>query len=244
MSRFSSVVTIGLVGLLVLGSHDASAQQPLTSFYAQADSILGTYVEDGHVDYAGLSERPAPLRRLVEQIERRSLSSLSGPHAKAFLLNAYNLLVIHAVLKAYPIDSPQDVPRFFEKSRYRVAGQRRSLDDLEALLFDRFPDPRLHFALVCAAKSCPPLPDSAYRGDRLDAQLDRITRQTLRDSQFVEVAPDAHTVRLSKIFDWYTEDFTRSAPSLIAFVNQYRREPIPTSYHVQFRSYDWTLNDR
>ncbi|MFB6247804.1 MAG: DUF547 domain-containing protein [Salinibacter sp.] len=237
--RFS--VTAGAL-LLVLVPGLAVAQSPLTSVYAQSDSLLDAHVEAGEVDYAALAEHPRPLRSLVQDIEQVSLSSLPPPHAKAFLLNAYNLLAIRAVVEAYPISSPQDVPDFFTAPRVTLAGERRSLDAVENLLFERFPDPRLHFALVCAARSCPALPDSSYRAGELDRQLDRITRQTLRDRSFVRVHPDDSTVVLSKIFDWYRKDFVRSTPSLIAYVNQYRSTPIPTSYRVEFRAYDWSLN--
>jgi hypothetical protein len=244
MFRWRILLATGLVGLFTLSlSGAAVAQRPLSTFYARADSVLGAHVDGGQVNYAALSERPSALRRLVGRIEQQDLSALPDPHAKAFLLNAYNLLVIDAVLEAYPVASPMDVPRFFGRPRYRVAGKQRSLDGVEKLLFDRFPDPRLHFALVCAAKSCPALPDSAYRGPRIDAQLERITRRTLRSPRFVEVNATTETVRLSRIFDWYTADFTRSAGSLIAYVNQYRREPIPSSYDVAFRPYDWSLNE-
>jgi hypothetical protein len=230
--------------LLALGLAGTAAAQPasLDAFYRQGDALLERHVDNGNVDYAALDQEPDTLKRLLRYIARQDLQDRSDPHAKALLINAYNLAVIDAVVRAYPIDSPMDVDGFFTTKRYRVAGQQRSLDGIEALLFDRFPDPRLHFALVCAAQSCPALPDSTYRGARLDRQLSRVTRQTLRAGRFVAPDPDAETVRLSKILKWYRSDFQGAASSLLAYVNRYRSDSIPTSYTITFRPYDWTLN--
>ncbi|MFB6248401.1 MAG: DUF547 domain-containing protein [Salinibacter sp.] len=246
MDRSRAACLFLVVALLATGVLNGALGQerPLSTLYRQGDALLERHVEGGRVDYAALKQEPDTLRRLLRYVRRQDLRTLPPPHAKALLINAYNLAVIDAIVRHYPVDSPMDVDGFFTTKRYEVAGTKRSLDGIEALLFDRFPDPRLHFTLVCAAKSCPSLPDSTYRAARLDAQLDRVTREALRSERFVDPVPSAETVRLSKILKWYRSDFGREASSVVAYVNQYRSDPVPTSYTPKFRSYDWTLNDR
>jgi hypothetical protein len=246
MDRSSTASLLLVIAISVVGSlNEALGQdQPLSTFYRQGDALLERHVENGDVDYAALKQEPDTLRHLLRYIRRQDLQTLPTSHAKALLINAYNLAVIDAIVRRYPVDSPMSIDGFFTTNQYEVAGTKRSLDGIEALLFDRFPDPRLHFALVCAAKSCPSLPDSTYRGARLEEQLDRVTRETLRSERFVDLVPSAETVRLSKILKWYRSDFKREASSVVAYVNQYRSAPVPTSYALEFRSYDWTLNDR
>jgi len=118
-----------------------------------------------------------------------------------------------------------------------------TLDELEAMLFDQTLDPRFHFALVCAAEGCPVLTDHAYRGDSLDAQLDRKTRHTLNDTTHVQVDPESQAIWVSRIFDWYRSHFTEGDTSILEYISQYRSAPLPSSYDLSFKEYDWSLND-
>ena len=231
-------------GLLFLSvGEPAHAQSDYQEFRRAADRFLDEYVQEGLVDYRAVAEDPGAVDRIKTRIGDLPLEGLSESEEKAFLLNAYNLLVIGAVAEAYPIASPLEVAGFFDGERHRVAGTSRTLDGLEAEIFERFPDPRIHFALVCAADSCPPLPDSTFRGPVLDRQLDTITRKAIRSEKFVRVDSSDGTVHLSRIFDWYRTDFERASGSLRAFVDRYRKRPLPDSYTIHFTEYDWSLNE-
>lgn len=243
-SRCLTALLALTVALLILSaSGPAYAQSDYRELQRAADRFLDEYVQDGLVDYRAVSENAGAVDRIETQIGDLRLEDLSESDQKAFLINAYNLLVIGAVAEAYPIESPLEVTGFFDGERYRVAGASRTLDGLEADIFERFPDPRIHFALVCAAESCPPLPDSTFRGPVLDRQLDAITRQAIRSDTFVRIDSSAGTIHLSRIFDWYRSDFERESGSLRAFVDRYRERSLPDSYAIRFTEYDWSLNE-
>jgi len=117
------------------------------------------------------------------------------------------------------------------------------LNELEkGRLFKQYFDPRLHFALVCAAKSCPTLASFAYQADQLAQQPEEITRQTLNDPAFIRMQPGKKEVAISKILEWYREDFLREAPSLLDYINHYREKSIPARFSVNLYEYDWQLN--
>lgn len=242
---------VGLGNVLILAvllplsapAQNTAPDGPLTEFYQDADQLLREHVTDGRVDYATLHQDPSRLQNLVQHIERQDLAALPSTHADAFLLNAYNLLTLHAVVDAYPISSPLEVEGFFDEQTHTVAEQKMTLDELEAMLFDRTPDPRFHFSLVCAAESCPVLIDHAYRGDSLDAQLDQKARRTLTTTTYVQVDHDARTIHVSKIFDWYRSHFTKDDKTVREYINQYRSSPLPSAYDLSYKTYDWSLND-
>ncbi len=147
-------------------------------------------------------------------------------------------------MEHYPIQSPRDIRGFFNQQRHRVAGQLLTLDEIEKRkLRAEYSDARIHFALVCAAASCPPLISKAYRPEKLESQLDRQTRKFVNDTAFVRWDREGNRVLLSKIFKWYASDFTKNAPSVIAFINQYREQPIPEDTSIDYMSYDWSLNN-
>ena len=217
----------------------------IATFTEQTDAFLGNRVSDGKVDYAGIVQNHSQIDKLYQQIGEMSLKGTSDAEKKAFYINAYNLITIHQIAKHYPVKSPMDVKGFFDQKKHTVAGEQFTLNELEKQkLLEPYQDPRIHFVLVCAAVSCPPLTDFAYRADKLDEQLDEKTHQALNSDSFVRVKKDRKKVALSKIFDWYQSDFTRDSPSLIAYVNQYRDQKIPASYQVSHYDYDWSLNER
>ncbi|MEM7038624.1 MAG: DUF547 domain-containing protein, partial [Bacteroidota bacterium] len=105
-----------------------------------------------------------------------------------------------------------------------------------------FKDARIHFALVCAAKSCPPLPSYAFTPDNVESKLTSLTRTAMNKSSFIKVNNEKKTVQLSQILDWYKEDFLAEAKSLLDYVNKYRKTPIPADYKQSFYTYNWSLN--
>lgn len=218
-----------------LGATPASA-----TFTSEADALLKSYVRSGRIDYAGLKADNA-LAPLVADIAAIDLSSLKGNDRKAFLINAYNLLVIHQALEHYPLKSVLDVNGFFDANRQTVGGKKVTLNQLEKeWLIKAFPDARLHFVLVCGANGCPPITNFAYQADRLDAQLDRQTRLALNDADFIRVS--GTQVDLSQIFEWYANDFGGSTKKVLGFINNYRTEALPTDAKVSYYTYDWSLN--
>jgi hypothetical protein len=209
-------------------------------FFAQTDVLLKTYVQNGRIDYASL-KASGELAPLVASIASNEMYALGGNTKKAYLINAYNLLVIDQALKSYPLKSVLDLSGFFDGNKVTVGGQEMTLNQLEKdLILIEFNDARLHFVLVCGANGCPPITRFAYTTDQLEVQLDQQTQLALNDPTFLRVSGDK--AELSKIFDWYAKDFGGSKAKVLAFINSYRTEAIPTNANVSYYEYDWSLN--
>jgi hypothetical protein len=210
------------------------------------------------VDYSGLKADAAALDRVMRELAARDLSGASRGERLAFWLNAYNAAVLTLVVERYPgLESVREVSGFFDELRVAVAGERMTLDEVEqrALALD---EPRAHFALVCAAESCPPLRSEPYRADDLEAQLDDQTRRFLADERRGARWDEAtRTLGLSALFKWYGRDFTgRSSLAtllyrrlLLDYVRPFLRPEVASAtdgpdVEVQFLDYDWRLNDR
>ena len=218
------------------------------------------------VDYAGMLSDKGQLDAYT-----RSLSAVtpnryrSWPQAdrEAFLINAYNAFTIELVLTRYPhLGSIKDLGWLFfspwKKDFFKLLGDSSNLDHVESLLRHPgdFDDPRIHFAINCASVGCPMLRNEAYVGARLDAQLDDQMRRFLSDrSRNLYDAADK-VLKVSKIFDWYGDDFARGWKGITS-VRQFfadhaalltddaqalaaiRAQRVP----IDYLSYDWSLND-
>lgn len=266
---------IGGWSALALGiSVDATAQ----GFdYSALDTILTRYVHDGRVDYAALKAHRETLDGYLERVGAVDPGEFTGwaeSEQIAFLINAYNGYTLQTIIDHYPIrgggllkrlfyagNSIRQIAGAFDGIQHRVAGEELTLDGIEhGRLRKNYHEPRIHFALVCAALSCPPLRREAYRGERLDAQLDDQAGQFLNDPRDNRFEIDRKRVYLSKIFDWYGEDFARFAPDsgyrgdaslrgVLAFAVRYLPQNVADfleggDYRVEFLDYDWTLNDQ
>ncbi len=213
-----------------------------TSFFGDADSFFKKYVINGKINYDLIKKDPSDLKGLMKQIENFPLTDQIGDKNKAFYINTYNILVINQVIDNYPIGSPQEVPGFFNKTKYPVAGSNYTLNHIEnEILRPVYKDPRFHFVLVCGALGCPPITNFAYLPEKLDEQLENQTLLALNDNNFVRIAENK--VELSEIFRWYEEDFVEASGNSINYINKYRREAIPQSFNVSFYTYDWALNE-
>ena len=228
--------------LLILAVLPANGQNK--GFFQQSDEFFQDYVTDGLVKYELIAQNQQQLEQLCTRMA--ATDKPEQPSArKAFYINAYNLLAIQQVVDHYPVESPLAIEGFFDGITHTIHGQRVTLDKLEhELLFREFPDARLHFALICAAKGCPPMKPAAYQPERLDVQLEQQTREALSDSAFVRHQPGNRTVRLSPILNWYRDDFLQNAPSLLAYINQHRKKPLPADSRLRFYDYNWSLNDK
>ena len=212
------------------------------------DAILRAHVRGGRVDYAGIKARDADkLAAYVKAVGSASVSGMSKNAKLAFYLNAYNALVIKAVVDRWPgITSVMKVPGFFKSKRYKVAGRTVTLDQLEnKVIRPTFKEPRIHFALVCAARSCPPLPSRAFSASGLDKTLDRLARSFINSSRGVQVSGD--TIRVSRLFEWYAGDFVAAAGSVGKFLARYHKthaDKLKAATKLDYLNYDWALNKK
>jgi hypothetical protein len=204
---------------------------------------------DGYVDYAALKADSAKLDQYIASLATANLDALGRNERLATLINAYNAFTLRLILDNYPMKSIKDIPEAnrWNASRWKLAGQTVSLNDLEhKLIRTNFREPRIHFALVCAAVSCPKLRNEAYVGATLDAQLADQLKYCLTDpatrGRWVQYSGGGE-VGLTKLFDWYGKDFLANAPSVPAYVKPLI-PGLPDNAKVSFIDYSWALNDK
>ncbi|HEY6929614.1 MAG TPA: DUF547 domain-containing protein [Thermoanaerobaculia bacterium] len=212
-------------------------------------SHLSRFVDEkGRMDYAGMAKDPADLNTYLAYVAKVSPASqpdqFSTPESKlAYYINTYNALAMYDVLKSNFPPNLNDVKvTFFYKNRFEVGGQFISLYALENQVIRPMGDPRVHVALNCMARGCPRLPREPFTAAELDRQLDRQAKEFFNETRNVELQPDKQTVRFSQILQFYTGDFLKKVPTLIAYANMYRGEKIPADWKVDFIPYDWVLN--
>ena len=225
--------------------------------------MLERFVDDaGLVDYAGVARDRAELDRYLAELALASPDSAPGlfptrDDELAYWLNAYNALVVAGVL-----DRGAATPSvwgdgllgigFFTVERATLGGRRMSLKELEdEIVRERYRDPRVHAALNCASVGCPRLPRRAFAGATLTADLDAAMREFVAGDRHCRIDAARRTVWLSKIFDWFEDDFVDEErrrgtpfPTVVAYINRYRpREAqIPAGFRVRFLDYDKRLN--
>jgi len=210
------------------------------------DDVLGTHVTpEGLVDYKTLQGSRAGLDEYVGYLAisspHRHPDHFPGDqHALAYWINAYNALAITGVIDRPGLKSVIDQKiEYFALTRYLLGKDKVTLYVLEnGIVRKEFDDPRIHFALNCQSMGCPRLPDEAFLPATLDAQLDAMTVEFVSHPEKVRVADGE--VQVSSIFKWYAEDF-EAAGGAVAFINQYRPEPVPTDLPVTYIDYDWAL---
>ena len=215
----------------------------LNKFLDDTDVLLKTHVQEGRIAYQDIAKNPL-FEQLVNTVGKINLEELDPNEQQAFLINAYNLLVIKGVLENYPVESVLNVNGFFDRKKFQVAGESLTLNQLEKdRLLKEFEDARFHFVLVCGAVGCPPITKFAYRPELLEQQLHQQTTAALNDPQFIRVNNEHGSVEFSQIFDWYIQDFGGSKTKALEFINQYRETLIPADYSISFYSYGWDLNE-
>jgi len=221
VARRAALAAAALAVLAALAS--AQAQEPeLDAFdLAPYARVLATYVTpEGQVRYAALQQNPADLDAFLQQLAAVSPENrpelFPTPAARmAYWINAYNAFVLKGVIEAYPISSVVSLRTafgalFFKRARWVAGGRKVSLDNIEHdILRKQFAEPRIHFAINCASTSCPPLRFEPYRGEALEAQLDDAARAFINRQENAWMRGDV--LFLSKIFDWYREDFLKAA---------------------------------
>ena len=226
--------------LLFLFTNLAYAQNINQDFFQITESFLKEHVKNKLFDYPK-AKNSNELKTLIATIENADLSNATPATKKAFYINAYNLHVINAIVKAHPIESVQSISGFFDKTKVTIAGEQFTLNQFEKeRLLAVYQDARLHFVLVCGAVACPPITDFAYQPETLEQQLDQQTKLALDNPAFLKA--NSNELGLSQIFKWYPDDFGGSSEGFINFINKYKTYAVPTTAKISYYDYDWTLN--
>lgn len=237
-----------------------SAENALADLHAPFDALLQRYVvQQRWVDYArwhALESDRQALESYVETLGLIDPSSLTEQQRFAYWINLYNALTVDLILDHYPLESIKDLGGFlsspWKRKLVEVGGEELSLDEIEHVKLRRnFDDPRLHFALNCASIGCPPLHGRAFRAKSLAEQLEEVSLRALTDRAWVDLSecPGAYgegAIRLSKIFDWYEDDFG-GQQGVRRFLARYLPEHAfalaNLDCELHYLEYDWALND-
>lgn len=238
---------VALAVTLMLACYAQAAQGPDYGIWA---GLLHRHTSCGMVDYAGFKAEEAALDQFLDSMANVDIGSLDRQAQKALYINAYNAWTIKLILGKYPdIESIKDLGRLFktpwEIEFVRLGGRVLTLDDIEhKILRPVFKDPRVHFAVNCASKSCPALLGVPYLPQTLDAQLDQVTKAFINDPEQTYIKD--RVLHLSKIFSWFAEDF---GDDPAGFVLKYAEggfkqelQDIYPGAKIIYMDYDWSLN--
>lgn len=256
---------------LLLGLLAASFTRPLEAQVAESrfDSrharwtrVLETFSTKEGVDYEALAKQRGELDRYLAELEAVRLDEFSAwprPARLAFWINAYNAYTLRLVTDHLPLESIRDIGGE-DKSPWdlRVVGlahlhpgsesPRLTLNELEhEILRAEFEDARVHAAINCASKGCPPLRRSAFTAKRVDAELDEAARAWLADPLRFAFDAKARRVTGSEILRWFESDFVRDAGSTAKWLSRYAPEEqrgwlAQGPVRLEFKPYDWSLN--
>ncbi len=222
------------------------------------DYLLRTYIANGLVDYEGL-KRDFLFKTYLKQLAGAHPENLKTESAKlACYCNAYNAFVIHGVIihkiKGSVLDLKQNGETdFFDIKEHILAGKTISLNTLEhKRIREEFHDPRVHMALVCAAKSCPRIRPEAYTADRLNEQLEDQANSFANNPEYVKYVPEENKLYLSSILNWYKDDFGGNY-GVISFLLPRVKDPatktgleraLAGQVELVYFKYDWGLNSQ
>lgn len=222
---------------------EPSLPAPATAVtHAAFDKILRNCVSaTGKVQYKILASDPTALDQYCQYLsDNPPTDQWTRSEKMAYWINAYNAYTLRLIASNYPIKSIMalDNGATWKVARITLGGKKYSLDQIENdILRPQFTDPRIHFAINCAARSCPPLYNRAFNAEKLESQLAARTEAFINNPNFNKISADK--AELSALFQWYAADFG----DLRAFINRYSTEKMEEKTPIHYLPYDWDLNE-
>ena len=218
--------------------------------------LLKKTVKRGLVQYKKLKKNPL-LARYIKQLAASRPNKIKNKKKQlAFWINAYNAYTLKLIVDNYPLKSIRNLSTsskdIWKSWKFRIHKKKYTLDEIEhKIIRPRYKEPRIHAALVCAAKSCPPLRAEAYEGSKLEKQLADQMRRFLSDTKRNYFDSKKKTIYLSKIFEWFKDDFTQGSADLKKILIPYFppkvrkkiRKVKKNKLRLQYLKYDWALNN-
>jgi hypothetical protein len=276
MEHLKILLCLVVLTSLVVPTAGIEEEFPLELSYGR---VLERYVgSDGFVDYQAMKAEPKDLEvylKALDGLEAQKYESFSKAEKVAFWINAYNALTLKVIIDHYPIESSmfkslrypknsiRQIPGVWSKITFSIMGENLSLNHIEhEILRKKFEEPRIHMALVCAARGCPPLRQEPFNGKTIEAQLDDQSRKFLADPQKFYIDELKSVVFVSSIFKWFGKDFlnryspekgfegqSKEKKAVLHFISLYipenqRNYLVRSKYKVKYIKYDWTLNER
>jgi hypothetical protein len=211
--------------------------------YEVLDKVLSKYVDgNGKVDYKKIATDS------LFNAVHKNMSKLfpdntwSREQQISYWINMYNVSTIKLICDHYPIKSIMDIDMAFDLLIVKLGKKEYSLNQIEKVMLNKFNDPRIHFAINCGAVSCPPLLNKSFRALSLNKTLRERTVSFINDPLQNEISTTE--LKLSKIFEWYKEDFTKTNITLITYLNQFSKVQIVQGLKITYKEYDWSLNKK
>ena len=259
-----------LLTAVLASSAGVVSAQAFDQTYENYDRVLKTYVADGRVNYSGLKEAPEALEVYLESaagVPEEQFNAWTESQRLAFLINLYNAGTLKLIVDHYPVKSIKDIGSFvkgpWDQPAVKLFGKIITLNHLEHdILRKQFSEPRIHMALVCAAKGCPPLRSEVYLAETLDGQLNDQSRGYLTSQAGLSIDREKKVVYFSSIFKWYGEDFISKYSPKAGFTGLDKTERAVAKfcsayivstdsaflsaggYAFKYLDYDWSLNEK
>lgn len=247
------LVLFSLALILATGDGAAAQERKLIGPTARFNQLLKRYVDTkGDVDYAAWKKNRSDLTSLGEAVAdfaKLKTKGYSKAAKLAYWINVYNAVTIKGILEFYPLKSIKDkVGKKYDIWKHYTFGPKKlSLNAIEHEILRPLGDPRIHAAIVCASKGCPPLRNEAYREGMLDKQLDHNVQVWLRSS-VKGLKIQGKTLHLSKIFFWFGKDFgDGSHAANLRWISRYvdaktKKLLAQKGLVVKELDWDWALN--
>lgn len=228
-----------------------SSKPPLNNSYSQ---LLQKHVDDsGWVDYKGFIKDKTKLEEYLQTLSNNPPGDQWSENEHiAYWINAYNAFTLKLIIDHYPVESIKDIgfpiqiPFIntpWQKRFFSIGGDKMDLDEIEHhVLRKKFNEPRIHFALVCASRSCAKLRREAYTGSKLNEQLDDQAKTFLANKNKNKIT--AENAAVSKYFKWFKKDFTKNNKTIKEYINQYAPVKIRDGAEITYLDYDWSLNEQ
>ncbi len=248
------IPVFGLIFLTLCSPSVATNSDSSPPSHTIFDALLKKFVDDkGMVNYEGLKKDRSKLKSYLNLLEENAPNEKwTNDEQLAYWINADNAYTLDLILEHYPVESIKDigskiqipfVNTAWDIKFIEIAGEKYDLNNIEhGIIRKRFDEPRIHFALVCAAVSCPKLRNEAYVPARLEAQLTTAAKDFLSDKEKNDIK-NANDAYLSKIFSWYGGDF-KNGNTLIEYLNKYSPTQLNKDAKIKFNDYHWELNEQ
>ena len=264
------------------GSHVqafAPPKAPVTAIENRSyQALLDKYVgENGKVDYGRWKDDANDVAALDDYLSNLTNATPDSrpdlfktqTDKLSYWINLYNAIVLREIIRRWPLASVTDVrvnatsfiktgKGFFYDLEFVVGGAKMNLYDIEnKIIRAQFKDARIHFAINCGSTSCPLLRKDAFDPQKLEGQLQEASTAFVNDGRNVVVDDAKKRVVMSKIFDWYGDDFVAFAKqrgakdaTVVDFALLYAKEPLrqkleaarAARWSVDYLDYDWNVN--
>lgn len=253
MKRSMLIFLVSFVFMSCSQAEKTFAQSSAVPDHEGWTALLEKYVEaDGLVNYQGFVNQKDQLNAYTQLLsDNPPAENWTKNEQLAYWINAYNAFTVKLIVDNYPLESIKDlnptiaipmVSTIWNKEWFQIGGEDFSLDRIEhKILRKDFDEPRIHFAVNCASMSCPVLRAEAFEPDRIDQQLEEQARIFINDPLRNDLNPNKP--RVSKIFSWFTGDFT-NGQTLVEFLNRYAESKLDPNVRLRYLDYDWSLNDQ